>query len=135
MSDVGFGCTVVFGTSGFTASLDSIDLPGWVRESIDTSHMTTTNGQKTFMPSDMSDAGELGMEVHFNPNTTPPLAQTDLAETITITWPLPAGGSTAGTWAASGFVTSYSASAEKEGLMTASVTCKLSGGITIVASS
>lgn len=137
--DIGTGTTIAFGTSGFSAQVLDVSGPGLARESIETSHMGTSGpgagqvGSKTFMPADLVDPGELSFEIHFNPDTVPPIHEA--AETITVTFPIPAGLTNGATWVATGFVTSYEPSSPLEDKMVASITVKLSGQITITAAS
>lgn len=128
MADVGFGTTITFGTSGFTAELRSVNGPSMDRPAIDTSHMTTAGGKRTFIPSDLTDHGEVELEILFDPDTEPPI---DLvAEQITITYPVPAGQTNGATYVFSGFVTAFEPSAPYDDLMTGSITIKVSGDIT-----
>ena len=129
--DVGTGTTIVFGTSGFSADLLSVSAGGASRESYDTTHMGTT-GSKTFAPTSLVDQGTLDIEFAFDPDEQPPIS--GAIETVTITFPLPDGGSTAATLVGSGFVTDFSFSAEVEERMTGSATLKWSGGVTWTAS-
>jgi len=124
--DIATGITITFGTSEFTAEILDVTPPGMSREAIETTHQGTT-GQKTFMPADLYDSGELGFDIHFNPDTSPPIGSA--AETITITFPSGA------TWAFTGFMTGYAPSAPLEDKMTASVTVKVTGAITITPAS
>ena len=124
MADVGTGLAIVFGTSGFTAEITDVNGQGISRESINTSHHGSTI-YHAFMPSDLVDPGELTMEFSFDPDEQPPV--TSATETITITFPLPAGGVTAATLAASGFVTSWEWGAPLEEKMTATATIKWTG--------
>ena len=135
--DIGTGTIITFATSAFTADLLSVDLSGITRESIETSHMGTAApgageiANKTFIPGDLTDPGEISIEIHFNPETTPPIDAA--AEVITITWPLAAGQAVAGTWASSGFMTDFTITDPLEDKMTATATIKLSGPITLTA--
>lgn len=136
--DIGTGTTIGFGTSGFSLELLDVDGPGLSREFVETSHMGTAApgagqmGNKTFLPKRQVDPGELTFECHLDPDVIPPIHAA--AETITITFPLPAGGATAATWACSGFITSYEPSDPMEDKMTVSITVKLTGPITVTAS-
>jgi len=121
-ADVATGITIVFGTSGFSAELLDITAPTGTREPINTSHQGTS-GQHTFTPADLMDWGSLEISFHFAPSTDPPID--GAAETVTITWP------DATTWAFSGFMTDYSASAPLNDKMTGSATVKVSGDVTI----
>jgi len=120
--DSGFGLSIVFGTSGFSADLLDVTPPGASREAIDVSHMGNS-GFKEFIPSDLVDWGECKMTVGFDPATSPPISSA--AETITITFP---DGTT---WAFSGFMTGYEPKAPMEDKMTGEVTVKVSGEPTI----
>jgi hypothetical protein len=132
--DVGYGTTVVFGTSAFSAELLSVDWGGISREAIDVTHMGSgapgagVFGNMEFIPNDISDPGELTMEIHFNPDTLPPIDA--VAETVTVTFPLFAGDTTPADWEGSGFVTSYEPTVPHDDKMTATMTVKFSGNIT-----
>ena len=134
--DSGVGTTVTFGTSGFTANVESIRWNGIARNAIPTFHLGTAApgankfGNKTFIPSRLSDPGELQMSVHFNPQTNPPID--GLAETVTITFPKAPADSTPAIWSATGFVTAYDLTDEMEAAMMANMTVKISGNVTMV---
>lgn len=137
--DIGTGTVVTFGTSGFAAQLLDVKGPHPQRGFEPTSHMGTAApgagkiANMTFLPHDLVDGGELTLQCHFNPSTTPPIHNTE--ETITITFPVPAGLTNPATWASKGFVTSYEVTDPLEGKMVVNVNVKLSGNITIVAAS
>jgi hypothetical protein len=132
--NVGSGTTVTFGTSGYSANVENIDWSGMEREAFPTTHMTTTQpganqiGGKTFIPSKYADPGEITLEVQYNPQTNPPL--NGPAETITITFPLVSGDSTAANWACSGFLRSFRLTDPHDGKMMATAIIKMSGLIT-----
>ncbi|HUU97760.1 MAG TPA: phage tail tube protein [Phycisphaerae bacterium] len=119
--DVSHGITIVFGTSGWTAEIVNVNGPSMSRDSLDISHQGST-AAKTFTPSDLYDAGELSLDVHFNPDTA--LLIDNAAETITITWPGTA------TYAFSGFATGFDVTGTHLDLLTATLTLKISGVIT-----
>jgi hypothetical protein len=135
--DTATGITVVFATSSFTAEIKDVNWGGISRESKDTSTQATAApgaakfGNMTFMPGDLSDPGELSMEIHFDADKEPPIDQP--AETITVTWPLVSGDATAATWAATGFITSFEQGGGLDEVMTGSITVKFSGNVTQVA--
>ena len=135
--DTATGITVVFATSAFTAEIKDVNWGGISRESKDISKQSTAApgankfGNMEFMPGDLSDPGELSMEIHFDPDQEPPIDQA--AEVITVTWPLVSGDSTAATWAATGFITAFEESGTLDEVMTASITVKFSGEVTMVA--
>ncbi len=120
--DIGTGITIGFGTSAFAAEITDITGPGLERESVETTHQGTEDA-RTHAPVDLFDAGELGFDIHFNPDTDPPIDQPE--ETITITWPSGA------TWVFQGFMTGYEPATPLEDKMTGSVTIKITGDITI----
>ena len=125
--DLGTGLSLTFGTSGFTANLLSVNGQDISRPAIQTTHLGTTTAH-TFIPGDLYDPGGVEIEFQFDPDDYPPIDQP--AETITVTYPLSSGGTTAANWAASGFMTDFSWGAPLEELMTGSATLKLSGAIT-----
>ena len=122
--DVGTGTTIVFGTSGFTAEVLSLDGADISREAIEVTHMGST-GYKEFNPSDLVDAGSIEMEIGFDPDDQPPISAA--AETITITFPVPPGGITGATFTFTGFVSEWAWSSPLEENMTASITIKVDG--------
>lgn len=128
--DNGTGASVTFGTSGFTANITAINGDSIERPSIDTTHLGTTTA-RTFIPGDLVDQGNLTLEIQFDPDTTPPIKTA--TETITVTFPLSSGGTTAADWEFSGFGTSFEYGVPLEELMTGSLTVKVTGDITITA--
>lgn len=127
MADSGFGVSISF-SSTFLAQITNVTWSGISRSPIDTTYSGVSSGNATFIPSDIKDAGELQVELLFNPNDAPPIASA--AETVTVTFPLPSGGNTAATWAASGFLTNFEVGIPIDDRMTATATIKLSGAIT-----
>lgn len=133
--DVSTGITVVFATSGFTGEIIDAGLGGVSRKSIDVSHMgtslpgSTSFGNMPFIPGRLSDAGELTLELHFNPQTIPPL---DLAaETVTVTFPLVPGDTTPATYIFQGFFTEFGQSYPLDDKMVVSSTIKVSGSVAV----
>tara|TARA_Y100000593_G_scaffold24322_1_gene48476 strand:- start:87 stop:455 length:369 start_codon:yes stop_codon:yes gene_type:complete len=120
MADSGFGTTISF-SSGFFAEIISVDGPDLSREAIDTTHMGTTNGWKTFIPSDLKDGGTLSVEMAYVPGTSPPIA--DAETTCTVTYP------DASTCSFTGFMTSFSSSIPIDDRMTASAEIKVNGAV------
>ena len=124
--DIGTGASIAFGTSNFTAEVMSINGNDISRPSIDSSHLGTT-GARTFLPGDLVDNGSVELEINFDPDEQPPIA--GAAETITVTFPTPPGGSTPADAEFSGFVTNWSWGVPLEDKMTATITLKISGAI------
>ena len=121
--DISTGITITFST-GFFAEILDVSPPGSSRESIQTSHMGTTNAH-TFTPADLVDWGELVVEMAFNPSTAIPIG--GAAETITITFP----DSGAAVWTFTGFMTGFEPSAPLEDRMTATATIKVTGAVVV----
>lgn len=126
-TNIGTGTTVLFGTSSFSADVLNVSWSGISRESINTSHMGTTNDH-TFMPADLVDNGEISMEIAFIGTLSPPIITNGAAETITIDW---AGGSTGHKWSASAFQTGFEINGPLEDKMTATLTLKVTGAVSI----
>lgn len=123
-ADVGFGVSVTF-QSGFFAWITNVRLSGYSREAVETTHAASTNGWAEFIASDIKNAGQLQVDISFDPDDTPPIDQA--AETITVTFPIPAGLSNGATLQCTGFMIDYEAGVPIEGKMTASATLKFSG--------
>jgi len=122
-ADVGTGTTITWGTSSFTANVTGVRKSGESRPSVDTTHMSSTS--RTFMPGDLVDYGSIEVDIEYDPDQSPPI--TAAIETFTITFPLPAGQSTAGYLAGTGFITDQDVDIPLEDKMTASFTLKWSG--------
>ncbi len=131
MADVGSGATFVFGTTPVALDITSIETSGASRESIDVTTLATAGG-RTFIPGDLYDPGEISLEGHLDPNLGDALITKigAIKETVTITFPIPAGGAAGATFACSGFLTEFDSSVGIEEEMTFSATIKLSDEIT-----
>jgi hypothetical protein len=131
------GTTIVFGTTSWTADLQSIGLDGVERDAIDTSHINTAAaganafGNAPYIPSGIVDGGALSIGCSYDPDTLPPIGAVE--ETITITFPKQPDDASAASISFTGFVTGFSFTGEKKGYFTASLTVKVSGSITITA--
>lgn len=126
----GQGTTITFGTSSFTANVMSISVDGVERPAIDTSHLGTTTS-RTFIPGDLVDEGSVTLAIQYDPDSEPP--KKGALETVTITFPLSTGATTAASRAFSAFVTGFDAGVEMDALMTGNVTIKVSGNVTVTA--
>ena len=120
MADSGFGTPIAF-SSGFFAEIISVDGPDLSREAIDTTHMGTTNGWKTFIPSDLKDGGPLSVEMAYVPGTSPPIGEAESSGTVT--YP------DSSTCSFTGFMTSFSSSIPIDDRMTASAEIKVNGEV------
>lgn len=129
MADGGHGATITF-QSGFFAELVAISHSGYERGVTETTHSTSTDGWRTFQPSDLKNLGEVEATLRLRPNDTPPIDQAP--ETGTVTFPIPSGSSTGAKLTATMFMTNFSYNVDCIGddAMEASVTLKLSGSPT-----
>ena len=127
----GNSTAIVFATSGFSANIIAIDGPSSSRESIESSHLGTVDDM-TFFAASLADNGEVSLSIEFDPDIIWPFGTgtIQLAEIVTITWPLPAGMATAATFSMSCFATGNSAAAANGERMEGSLTLKVSGAIT-----
>jgi len=129
------GMTISF-DSGFFANILSFSIDGISREAIETTHFGTAApsagnyGNKTYIPSDFSDAGSMTVEMQYDPDLDPPVDSA--AETLTIEWPLADSGESTNTdWQVSAFMTDFAITGELEGLILATATIKFAGEVTI----
>ena len=129
-SCIGFGLSLSFST--FSATIQgTVEGPGLSQDALENSHMGLATSDRTFCIG-FRDSGEVTFELQFDPDEPDPRSLGQ--NVLTITMPLPDGQAVQGTWAASAICTEYSPSIPLDDLITASVTFKLSGAITIVAS-
>ena len=117
--DVGTASTVAFANSNFAGAIRNIKHNNISRPAIDLSHLGTTTA-RTFMPGDLYDAGELQLEVLFDPGIVRP-AISGASENITITFP------DANSMSCYGFVTNWGYEIPLEDVIMAEVTCKFTG--------
>jgi len=123
--DLGTGTTLTY--ANFTVNVLSISHSGPTRESIDTSYMGTTVA-RTFVASDLYDAGEVSVEFQFAGDESPVTPISAAVSDIVVTW----GGAGAGSiWTTSAQMTGWECSAATDELMTGTATFKLSGTIVV----
>lgn len=126
MADGGYGVSIAFGTSSFTADIiETPEFEEFTRTAIETTDHNVTNGYRTFIPGDLLDPGGFNWQINFDPDTQPPISAA--AETITITFPVPSGSSNGATFACTGFLTSWRPIMPIDDRMTASINVKFSG--------
>lgn len=111
VADEGRGATLTLGTSTWdsTALIVSISPDSISRESLETTHLGTTNA-RTFIPSDLRDNGGFSIEFLHIDSVSPPMIYdpaNSQTETITITYPLQASQTNAATVTGSGFCLEY----------------------------
>lgn len=131
--DEGFGIALAGASDVLSGDLRNISWNGVERNALDTSHAGTSSGKMTFQPSDLINYGTWEPEGLYKPDTEPAL-DGDAAETWTIDFPVATGQSTGVDIAATAMMTAFSASLPYDGLMTFQSTLKLSGDITVTAS-
>ena len=105
MADTGQGASLTLATSGTIGVIRSMTLPEFVIEKIESTGLATT-AFKTFIPSDLSDPGELTAEIIFDAENGDVVAR-GVPETVTVTWPVLTTGQTAANLAGTGFVTAF----------------------------
>lgn len=124
MASLGFGTAITFST-GFCAEITDVKVGGLSREAVDVTNFGSAGGYKEFIPSDLIDSGELEVELIYDTDTAPPIG--GAAETVTVTFPLKSGETTAATLACTGFLTDSEESVPIDDKMSQSVTIKFSG--------
>lgn len=102
--DTGHGATITLATSGLTYKWRKIGSPEWSREKVEDTDLSNSN-YKSYLPGDVVEPGEFEVEFVFNPTAALPNPNA-AAETITITGPVPPGGSSAASLAGTGFILS-----------------------------
>ena len=125
MARDGYGTTITFGTSGFTASIIDVDGPAMVRNSIDATTMTSGTAM-AYIPAANYDVGETNITFEFNGTDNPPIS--GVIESITIDW---AGQGAGKRYVASGFMTNYKPEASIGARMQATATLKHTGAFAI----
>jgi hypothetical protein len=101
--DTGHGATITFGTSSLAYSWTKMGAAETDRGEVETTTLATTD-YKTFMPGDLADPGEFEVEYLFDTETAQNCIAGLAAETITVTFPVPSGGSVAARCTGTGFV-------------------------------
>lgn len=134
--DVGTGAVITFGSPPiFTAQVVDLSISGIARASIPTSHMGTVAappdnfGNMTFLEGSLSDPGEMVMEIHFNPDTEPPIDQP--VDVINIDFHIVGTDTENTAWDTNGFATNFDVGVPLEDKMTGTLTVKFTSNITI----
>ena len=124
--DTGEGATFSLSVSNQSANIRSITMPEFTIDAIETTHLGTTN-YKTYVPTDLTEPGEIQIEYLFDPVADTLIAR-GADEVVTITWPVSVSGGSAATFVADGFVTSVKLPDFAVGeLQVATLTFKLNG--------
>lgn len=100
MPDTGNSATVTFGTTGFTARYTGIGQTEQTIPDINKSALATTEFEE-YMPGDLTEPGEFECEFQYDPNLRPSVGT---VETITITYPVPAGLTNGATMSGTGYI-------------------------------
>tara|TARA_R100000808_G_scaffold5235_1_gene16064 strand:- start:2207 stop:2593 length:387 start_codon:yes stop_codon:yes gene_type:complete len=122
----GHGTTLTLGTTGaLITEINDVSWGDMTRNAVETTNMSTSD-HRTFIPHPLSDRGSLTVEANLDDQAEgwADLIDAD-AETITVTFP-------SGTlWTCSGFLRDASFSVPLEDKMTASLTFKFTGNISV----
>jgi len=128
-ADTFFGATLAFTTqSSLVFDIISGGRSGLTIERIDTTHAGTSGQLKTSMAADLADAGTYEFEVVHDPNFDID-TYIGVSDTITITYPVPAGGSSGAIKAFTGHVSSYDETLPIDDRMTASIVLSIDSAI------
>lgn len=100
--DTGHGATATFSVGAYSYNFTSIDLGEETLGKVASEHLATT-GNKTYIPEDLGDPGEVVIPYQFDSEAAVPTK--GALETLTVTLPLASGQSTGATFVGSGFVT------------------------------
>lgn len=130
MADLGLGAIFSLSVSSQSSAIRSITMPEFVIDSIETSHLGTTN-YKTYMPADLTEPGEITIEYLWDATSDAAIAR-GADEIVTVTWPVHTAGNTQkASFVADGFVTSVKfPDFGVEDLQIATLTFKLNGADT-----
>lgn len=129
------GVSITF-DSGFFAQILEFNWDGISREEIDTSHLglaapgANEIGNELSCPSDLTNPGNLEVEMHFNPDLIPPIDK--VPEILTLNFRLVSPDTTPATWAGLAYMSNFSFKGALKDKITASATIKFSGPITRV---
>lgn len=126
VADVGTGSTLTFGTTSYTTQILSVSYSGAEVAVVDTSHFGTT-GHRDYIFGDLKEGGELSVSINYGPDEPVPLGT---QETVTLTFPIPTGGSSGATMVFSGGIRSSGFDVPLEDKMTGTFVVKVMGDIT-----
>ncbi len=131
--DTFFGGSITLGTTGENFRILEGDRSGMAVEDIDVSHGSITDGFKEYIPSDLVEGGEYSFTVLHDPDVD----ETNFVgvlQTITITYPLPAGKTTPAKRQFQGYIKDYGEALPIDDKMTAEITVKVAGKVTVTPS-
>jgi len=101
-ADTGNGASLALGTTGAIGNIRNIGQIASELGKLEDSHLGTT-GNKTYIPDDLAEPGEMEVEVEFD-RITAGLPTVGTVETATITYPIYTAGNTAANHAGTGFI-------------------------------
>lgn len=128
------GSTLAFGTTSWAAKVTAVNLAGVEAVVHDVSHMGLTVpthpilGNRVKIPGGLIDPGHLEVEFWANPGTPPHVGAA--AETLTFTYPLATGDSTAAKFAGSAICKSFEGQASLEQPWKGKAVFEITGGLT-----
>lgn len=131
-TDVGTGTTLTYGTS-FFAEIVSMDIDGAEIPVIDAPHMGGAGVHKLIFGK-LQRPPQLTLEVNLDADKDWKSKIAATTESVTITFPIPAGGSSGATWSFTGKMVSFSASIPVEDRMSATAVIQATTLPTFVAS-
>lgn len=108
--DTGQGASITLSTSALTYKWRKIGKVDNTREKVEDTDLSNAT-YKSYLPGDLAEPGEFEVEFCFNPVATLP-SPVAVAETVTITGPIPVGGTSAASLTGTGFITSITRSPE-----------------------
>ena len=123
MAQTGNSATLTIGS--FTATYSSIGGSTFTREAHDVTAVNSTNF-KEYIAGSLQEPGDFEAEFYYDSSAQPPIA--DATGTVTVTFPLKSGQSTAATLAGTAFVNSWSSpELTADGVMMSRMTVKWDG--------
>lgn len=134
MADTFHGGSVTLGSSGITLKIIEASYSGGSTAAIATPHAGLTTGDNIpYIPADLNEGGTLDLTVELDPDQELE-GQSGVVHSITHTYAIPSGQSSAATKVFSGFIVDYSESLPIDDRITATVSIKVAGNITFTAS-
>lgn len=130
--DVGTGCALTF-QSGLAAKITGMQIDGQSIAIVDVPNMADS-GVPTRLFGRLKGLATLVVELLLDPDENMETVLSAAPETVTITFPIPSGGSTAATWVFTGKATAWAADLPVEDAMTGTLTISAKSVITYTAS-
>lgn len=126
-----FGSTLTLSTASYAFQITNFSHDGYEVDALETTHMGTTGGHRTYTPSDLKSPGTWTIEGHCLPNLLDAMKSAmGVAQTITVGFDVESGEATGATIAASGFLQSHSIDMPRDDLASVSSVWQLSGDVT-----